>query len=142
MKAFYKFIFILIVLFVLAGSGVYWYVFMRSPQNIEHTKADYKISSSELYKEYSTDETNANTKYLGKIIEVTGLVVQVNVNEKQTVFELDDIFFGVTIYLSNSFCQNNEELVRSIRPDQSVTIRGKCDGFLNDVVISRAVIVQ
>lgn len=142
MKPIFKFVLILVVLAFFAGAGVYWYAFMRPPQNMEKAKAEFKLSSSELFSDFSTDETKANSKYLGKIIEVSGTVVQVKEEENQTAIILENKLFGVSTYLSANFCKTNYKLVHSIKPDQSVTIRGQCDGLLSDVVISRAVIVQ
>lgn len=142
MKHAYKISLILIVLAVVAGAGVYWYVFLKPHQNLEDTKPEFTLSSTQLLKDFTEDESAANTKYSGKVVEVNGEVVAVQTGEQGTAIILEDELFGVSVYLDSSFVAANQQLTNKTKAGETITIRGKCDGMLNDVVISRAIIIQ
>ncbi len=142
MKPVYKILLVLVVLALSAGAGIYWYAFMRPHQNMLKVNPEYKLSARNLFSEFSDDETTANSKYLGKIVELTGYVKSVKISDNQTAIILDDELFGVSTYLDSAFCATNHQRLAAISPGQTVTIRGQCDGVLSDVVISRAVIIQ
>lgn len=142
MKRTYKIVLLLAALAVLAGGGAYWYTFLQPHKNMQKARPDFKLNAENLFTDYSSDENAANSKYLGKVLELTGKVVEVKNEDKQTVVVLEDILFGVSTYLDSSFCAANSELLKEINQGQTVTIRGQCDGMLSDVVVSRAVIVK
>ncbi len=105
-------------------------------------KPEYVVEAGFLFHEYADDEMAANKKYLGKVIEITGKVVRLEVVENQYSVILEDDLSGVISYLDSSFVAANREMIRTIDPGQYITLRGQCDGMLNDVVISRAVVIQ
>lgn len=142
MKPAYKILLLLVVLALSAGAGIYWYAFMRPHQNMLKVNPEYKLSAKNLFSEFSDDETTANLKYLGRIVELTGKVTEVKISDNQTAVVLEDEFFCVRTYLDSVFCATNSQILTAISPGQTVTIRGQCDGILSDVVISRAVIIQ
>lgn len=142
MKPAYKILLLLVVLALSAGAGIYWYAFMRPHQNMLKVSPEYKLNAKNLFSEFSDDETTANLKYLGKIVELTGKVAAVKISDNQTAVVLEDEFFGVRTYLDSAFCATNSQILTAINAGQTVTIRGQCDGILSDVVISRAVIIQ
>tara|TARA_R110002050_G_scaffold289732_1_gene442675 strand:+ start:240 stop:470 length:231 start_codon:yes stop_codon:yes gene_type:complete len=74
MKPAYKISLIFIVLAVVAGAGAYWYVFLKPHENLENTKPEFKLSSTQLLNDFTEDETAANAKS-GKVVEVHGEVV-------------------------------------------------------------------
>ena len=142
MKRMYVILAVVVVLFLVAGAGVYWYAFLRTHIDISSAKPAYSLSSTQLLSEFTDDETAANEKYAGEIIEVEGKIVEVIKGERQTAVVLEDRLAGISVYLDSSFVANNPEPVNLLDADQSVTFRGQCDGMLTDIIISRAVIVK
>lgn len=142
MKTSYKIIVVLLALAVVAGAGAYWYTFMQPAKDFSKLKPDYTLNAEQLFSDFSGDETAANSKYIGKVVELTGKVVTVNTDSTQVSIVLEDQLFGVSTYLDAGFCAANPEMLRAVRAGQTITIRGQCDGMLNDVVISRAVIIR
>ena len=142
MKPSYKISLILIVLAVVVGAGAYWYVFLKPHRNMENKKPEFKLSSTQLLQDFTKDETAANARYSGKVIEVSGEVVAVQTGERGAAIILEDELFGVSAYLDSSFVAANQQLTNKTTVGEPITIRGKCDGMLNDVVISRAIIIQ
>ncbi len=142
MKAIHKILILLFVTALLIGGGVYWYAFMRPHQNMLKAKPEFELSAKNLFSEFNENETNANAKYLGKVVEITGKVVELKTTNNQTAIVLEYEFFGVRTFIDSSFYSTNKKAFESINPGQFVTIRGQCDGMLNDVIISRAVIIR
>ncbi|WP_303918725.1 hypothetical protein [Draconibacterium sediminis] len=142
MKRRYKILIILLVLAAVAGGGAYWYIFMQPQKNMQKASPAYKLTAKNIFSEFSENETAANTKYLGKVVELTGKVAEVKNENNQTAIVLEDVLFGVSAYLDSTYCATNQEVLQAINEGQTVTIRGQCDGILNDVIISRAVVVQ
>jgi hypothetical protein len=142
MKRIYVIILVFTGLAILAVAGAYWYAFLRPHPDMMKAKPAYTLESARLFNEFSEDEKAAYGKYAGEVLEVTGEIVHVRRDEKQTAVILNDVFMGVSVYLDSSFVENNRKIVDALDSGQKVTIRGQCDGMLTDVIISRAVIIQ
>ena len=101
-------------------------------------RPEFVLDASDLFNDFSNNEATANQKYLGKVVQITGEVVNVKTENSQTAVILEDDLFGVSTYLDSSFVAENPKIVKDVSPGQSVTLRGQCDGMLSDVVVSRA----
>ena len=55
--------------------------YFRTNKDLTAVNADSKISAVELLQEFEKDDSAANRKYLGKILEVTGTVKEVTKDE-------------------------------------------------------------
>ena len=142
MKRIYKILIMMAVLAVVAGGGAYWYTFMQPHKNMQKASPDFKLTAKNIFTEFSENEKAANTKYLGKVVELTGKVAEVKNENNQSAIVLEDMLFGVSTYMDSSYCAANPKVLQDISKGQTITIRGQCDGMLNDVVISRAVIIE
>jgi hypothetical protein len=77
---------IVIVVGILIGGSVGYYMFNQPHRDVQSIKADFQMESSELVKEYLADANSANEKYLqdegeSKILSVTGIIK--NIDEDQ-----------------------------------------------------------
>ncbi len=122
-----------LILLCLAVWAVYEY---EKP----HTGAEDKttnifIDASGLYNDFSKNETNANAKYLDKIIEVTGIVDDVQNTNGALVIMLNanQMTGGISCKMFDS--KNN-----FLKKGDKITIKGKCSGFLSDVNLVDCVI--
>ena len=101
---------------------------------------DYKLESKALFAEFESNEASANEKYLGKVVEVSGTIQEVNMDDgnKKIILEGDGMMFGV-------IC-NLDELTNSHRTDfkagENVTLKCKCTGILMDVVLDRCIEIK
>ena len=136
MKAYIKYAVLIGV--ILAGIG--FYVYNKPHQNIQRASSNFQIEAPNLFTEFETDEANANEKYLDKIVEVSGVVIESSTDDKgKTSVTLDaGSMFGVICQL--------DELSKHKRTDfpvgEKVTLKGVCTGMLMDVVLVRCVEVQ
>ncbi len=119
-------------LFVIGGLLVFFYV-TRPVQSLHKSDAEYSLEASELFKAFDLNEADANTKYLNKVIEVTGTIREVQ--DRQVLLETEATF-GI-------ICEFDEHHhIEHLQPGQMVTCKGQCTGKLMDVVLSRSVIIN
>ncbi len=125
--------FIAIVLLCFAGWG--FYLFNKPHEGVGGAEADITIQATDLYQQYSTDEAKANAKYINKIIAVTGTVSEVN-KENNTctiLLKKENEEGGVSC---NLFTHTNT----NAKKGETLTIKGRCTGFLMDVALADCVI--
>ena len=95
-----------------------------------------QITAAALVKAYQENESNANTLYLDKTIEIKGEIVETKSDQAgNTTLTLksDDAFASI-------FC-TLKKVHLSLKVGQTVTVKGICTGFLSDVVLIEAIIV-
>lgn len=121
------------------GLAVGYYQWNKPKENMATSRAEVVLEAARLLTEYSTAEDAANARYLGKTIAVSGPV-------KETVTEAGTVKvmlgtgqeFGVYCTL-DSLAQHP----RTAFPlGETITLKGKCDGYNLDVQLSRCVEVR
>lgn len=131
-------IFAILVGIVAAGFGFYMY--NKPHKNIESSKVDFKMEAKTLFAEFEENEAAANTKYLDKIVEVSGIVKAVNSEDGETsiMLETGNEMSGVNCSLDN--LTKHKRVTFTI--GEKVSFKGLCTGVLMDVVIVRCVEVE
>lgn len=123
-----------IALVLLIGALVGYRMYNKPHRDLANVTADYQVSATELFTDYEAGETEANTKYLDKVIRVEGEILNVNTDESgQTSLTLDagGIMGGVICQLDPDIGKGN------FSKGQRVTLNGLCTGMLMDVVLVR-----
>lgn len=89
---FLKFSIFLVIAGIIIGGGVALYLFNMPHRDVQASKADFKLTTSQIVNEYLADKDAANKKYLAadgesKILVVTGTVqkISTNMNGQQVV---------------------------------------------------------
>ena len=130
------------ILFVIVLLGVICiYIFFKPEKNLLKHKPDYKLTAIELFNEYSTNEEAANTKFLGKIIQVSGTIREINTEDSiytTIILETDDVFFGVSCVLNDKNGTRQKEILIG----SEATVKGECSGKLIDVVLNNCVLID
>lgn len=124
-----KFIYFFIVLIV-AGILTYKYVY-KDHRNVVVEVADYTFESSDLIREFESNSELATQKYLDKIIEINGIVTEI---EEGTIL-LNDMVLCYMI-------QNEKD--RSIL-NSKVVVKGRFIGYddlLEEIKIDQVSIVE
>lgn len=113
------------------GAATGFYMFNKKVPGLENAKADFTITANALFDEFDTNEQTALGKYEGKIIEVTGEVVSVKNEEGQSniILLAENAMAGG---INCSFKSNQNDFKKG----DTATIRGRCQGFLMDVVLN------
>lgn len=139
MKKPFKIGLIAVFLLGLAGLAVGLYMFNLGQKNLHKIKPDYKITAVDLLKEFANNESAASEKYVDKILEVSGSILQVKTVEGKA----RSIILDTGNQLSSVIC----DLAEAINPDDidaslPISIRGELSGFLMDVLLNNCVIVK
>jgi hypothetical protein len=117
-----------IVLLCLVGWAIYNVT--RSHRNVSGDQAVASLSATGLYNEFAKNETEASKKWVGKVIEITGVISSINPGGNYIAINLrgsDDA--GVNC----SVLKKDLPPGVNFRKGDSVSIKGKCTGFLMDV---------
>ncbi len=135
--------YLLIVFCVSAiALGIYAYVeYNRESPDLADTKPLENTTASVLIDAYSNEEDAANKKYLGKVIEVSGTVVEV-LNLQDTALT---VLLGDTVNMSRvscSFDKNHIAAAKKLVVGNNVSVKGICTGYLMDVELNRCLIVE
>lgn len=67
---------ILLLLFLVAAGGVVW-VYNKPHKNIQSAKPDFQVGVNEWMAEFSKSDSLAHATYFEKVIELTGVIAQV-----------------------------------------------------------------
>jgi len=130
-----------LVIIIIGGIGTMSYVF-RSPENsVKNESAIYSLSSDDLYTAFNDNEATANEKYLGKIIDVTGEVTEIQkTNNGQLILLLscNSPLGGVRC----TFETQQEKLLQKVTKGTKHSIKGKCSGFLAEVVLDNCCLLN
>ena len=132
---------IILVLIILFLAFYFYTEYQRKPGDISNAEPVTKINFSVIVDLYEKDEANANTQYLGKIIQVSGPITDI-IKQQDTLI---NVFIGDTNSLHKVSCLLDKKHFNDIdkyNEMQQVTIKGICTGFLLDVELNRCVIVD
>ena len=133
---------ILLTLIIIAtiGASYVYYQFNKPHLDIATATPVSVLNAQDLFEEFDLNENEANKLYLGKIVQVSGVVYSVEVGAKGDLNVLlmgEDDMFGVA-------CNFNKDQINEseINKGDQVTIKGECAGMLSDVVLIRCVLVK
>lgn len=110
------------------------YMFRKSPDSLRNTKPDYILDPLVLVDEFNKNENTANQKYLDKVIQVEGIIIDIDksFDEKTTIYIEGSIFGNVSCLIANDQLKGiNLEL------GNSIAVKGKCTGYILDVVLTK-----
>jgi hypothetical protein len=117
-----------ILLICLAGWGIY--TVYKPHRNVEGEDAVAMLTATNLYNEFVKNESEANQKWTGKVIEVKGIVL--SVTETGNYISLN-LAAAVEGGVNCSMLKKDMPEDNKINKGDSISIKGKCTGFLMDV---------
>lgn len=129
-----KVIVAIVVVLVAIGSATGYFMWNKKPADIRKKEAELAISSGDLYAAFETNETEANQKYLDKVVAVKGEVAEVHADKDGQY----DVLLKTGSDLGNVVCKfytEDSAFARCIEPGSVVQIKGVCTGVLMDVVL-------
>lgn len=125
------------LMLILLAAGWFYYLYQKPRADVTDAKATHTLTAEKLYTDFVADEAAADQKYTDKIIEVKGMVGEVQAMDTSAMVLL--AAGNETGGINCSF-QHNE--IALPQKGQMVTIKGKCTGFLMDVNLVDAVFVK
>lgn len=129
------------LLLLIVGGGIFvGFMFNKPHTNVATSSADITVAAKDLFADFENDEVIANGKYLDQIIQVTGPVIKVTTVKDQMIVSIGDKqnFGSVKCHLTLAETQKKYVL----KEGQTVTLKGICTGYLMDVILVKAVLVN
>ena len=144
MSKWIKIIAVLFILGILAGILGYVFVYNKPHKDYEHARAEYIMTGQELFSHYVANRSEAEGKYNGKVLEVSGRVSSVESPDSLTVvvFALSQGIFGDE-GIRFTMLDNYRERANALQENEPVTIKGYCTGYNDtDVILEKCSIKQ
>jgi tRNA_anti-like len=116
------------------------YQYFRPPADTVNINADIKETALNIGAAYLQDETGSDTKYLGKVVDISGKIAEIESNgsEGKTVyFESNDQSAPVAVLMTLGNSKND-----GFSKGDSVLIRAFCTGYLMDVTFNRGALIK
>jgi tRNA_anti-like len=123
------------VLFIgLTGGYIGYRMYTKPHRSVTEAKA-ITIDAATIATAYEANETQANSTYLDKVVEVKGEVTEIAKNQNgETVIALKGSD------MSGVRCTIEGAVPLEIKTGMPVTLKGICTGYLTDVVLVRCVV--
>jgi hypothetical protein len=139
MKPIYKIALFVVFFMGLAGILAGIYLFRMEHKDLKNVKPDFVITATDLQKAFESDEASANSRYVKKILDVTGTV--------ESVKPVEDKSINVTLKtgsdLGSVICTFQSESDAAIlREGDNILIRGECSGYLTDVLLNNCSVIK
>lgn len=130
-----KKVLLIILILVAGGVGIGLYMWNKAPAKVEDSKSS-AISADDLAIAFTTNEQQANARYLNKVLDVSGTIAEVTKNQDgKTVITL-----GVASDpLSGVQCTMRDNDVKA-EVGKSITIKGFCNGYTLVVLLSDCIV--
>ena len=122
------------------GAGIGYYMFNKKVPSMASEKSEAAIDAAQLYQEFETDEAAASAKYVGKIVAVSGAVLESSTLEDGTPKVLLDT--GSDFGVSCEFDPNTKHAKTTFALGEKLTLKGECAGINLDVQLARCVVVE
>jgi hypothetical protein len=128
-------IFIGLILAGLIAAALGFYMFNKKVPGLESVRADFNLTANELFDAFEENEQAAMAKFENKVLAVTGKIINIKHGEvsSNVILHADNAMAGG---INCSFSSLNKQLIE----DQTITIKGRCQGFLMDVVLNNCTI--
>lgn len=126
-----KKIIISIVVLAVIAAGIGYYMYNKPVASLENKKADVSVTADQILSEYESDETAANVKYLGKVVEVKGKVATITNEEGKQKVQLE-----TSNPIALVICELEDgKTADGLQPGDMALVKGNCSGYLNDVIL-------
>jgi hypothetical protein len=114
-----------VVLVLALLGGVFAYMqFNKEHRDINAEEATEKVTAIDLFQSYVDDEAGANAKFLDKVVEISGVIVEISAEagSEFVVLQSNDDFFGVNVYFDDVAQLNGLEVGANVK------VKGHCTG--------------
>jgi tRNA_anti-like len=137
MKKWKKILLALIIVGIVVAGGVYYYVFVKDNHRSIAKEKGIEVTATQLVADYKASDSLSNIKYLDKAIQVTGIVTESKPNQDSLItvtLQSGDVMSTVMCTLKKG--------ETTPTPNTTITIKGLCTGYLSDVILTDAIIIN
>ena len=138
-----KYVILSILFLIVLGIGIGLKMFFKPHEDIRTMKAEFKVEATSLMNEFQADENAATLKYSEKPIEINGrLVARSKLPNGTDLLVLEDEMQGISCQLDSSWSAANQGVIQSLVTGNTVRVKGICKGYLMEIKVSPAVVVN
>lgn len=125
---------------ILIASVIAAFKYYKPHKSVRKEEAAYRLSVADLVNAFSEDETSANSRYVGQIIEVRGTLKEMILNDSTLILLMGDStqMTGLSCYLQKA----EKDKYTSLTRGEQVSVKGVCNGMLLDVVLDKAILLE
>jgi hypothetical protein len=122
---------------ILLTSVIFLMIYHKPHRSVIKEEAAFTLSVSQLVNAFLKDESDANELYLGKVLEVQGVLKEIILNDSNLILLLGDStqMTGVSCYLQ----KDQKDKYTTLKRGESVKVKGICNGMLLDVVLDKCI---
>lgn len=107
------------------------------------SKEAIKVTAMKLISDYEANEVNADAKYKGNIVEVSGIVGAIGKDILDTPYiTLKNVNEFAITDVQCMFSKENEPELSQVSKNQQITLRGEVSGKLGNVIVNNCSIVK
>jgi len=140
MRNSWKIILSLVLVIAVTVSLYSYYLYNKPHDDMAQQTAEFNLTAHTLIDAFATDEVGSTAKFSNKIVEVTGVVAAKSQGSGGSVLiSLGDVMSGVSCAVDSADVAPYKEVLDKMAEGDSVIFRGRCDGMLTDVQLSRCV---
>ena len=132
------------ILSALAFAGFLFIAFgsndeKTTEKEIVSVEPEIEVEASTLYSDYEANGVSADQKYKGKVLRVTGRVNNIDRDIMDIIYVTlkgDEIFGDIQCF----FAEDHVNQAAQLSKGQQITVKGKCEGKLMNVMLKGCVI--
>ncbi len=131
----------LLLIPIAIGAVIGYRMYHKPHFDMTRANVDYTTDAVSLFDAYDSDMAAADAKYLGKIVQVSGELHEIDIEAgKQPVIHLrTDHIFGL---VSCELDPHSTHQLKEMEPGDPVVVKGVVTGFLSDVVMNRCIVIH
>lgn len=144
-----KYVLLAISFCFVIGIGVATYVFNKPQRNVADEKPAYTVTATEIYNEFTSNEAQANQKYLsdknGKIIQISGsvseIIAQADTALTISIKDPEMVEGGILC----SIDKNEIAKAAKFKIADKIVLKGECTGYVDitgEVSFSKCVVIK
>ena len=122
------------VILLLGGAGLYFYYATLRYEDTTNVKPDFNVEALPFIKSFIENNSLANKKYTEKIISVSGRISAIE--PADTTLNIKFIDPATGSYAIFAFQKQHLDQVKTLRNNDSVTIKGSCSGGAYSEILS------
>lgn len=138
MKKWHKIAALLMFTGIIGAFAGYKFVYNKPHPDYANLKADHSLEAADLFRSFRENRTEAEQKYNGEMVEVSGLIWNVERADSLAiaVFVFEEGMFGDEGIRCTMLPEFNENA--SLLEGRTVTIKGLCTGYNEtDVILEK-----
>lgn len=110
----------LLVLGLLGGIYVWFFVYNKPHKDIANAEADIKIEASVLSQEFKRNLDSAKLKYADKVIEITGEADFINTDDSLSTIGFNE---DMNFYISVELLETDKSELEKIKLGDKITVK-------------------